>query len=378
MDRPTKVTRQGIPVNLPAPCELDAWSAVVTYMLGKPSTVLSVNLCDDEHKAHGMTYSVELLIECDGEVRQGYLKTPQEDLYGESLTADIAREVAWRLEGYPWFPGHVRCAAAGRFTENGWVTIEPMSEELWIFEWKQTGFRYADRLLKLPMIGADRACAEARHLCAAMVACHRVMPGNATALYRRALRDALITPIHRLIDSMEAVNVGRRSLRAEVEYACARWRIQLSDHYARLRYVHHDFHPWNVFFEPDAAVVRTIGARLPGFGDPYDDLAAFIVNYLWIGHARSGKVDGPYLAAFDAFRHTFRELSDVGDDAALLNPFLAKRLLVLLNPTYYPTMPPMTGTWLESILRRCLRDELDLLYGDVHRDFAPDLTGVQS
>ncbi len=356
--------------------DLAAWSRAVSNLLDTPAVVLSVTGDPAGDKAHGMTQSVELTVQSHGRVRRAYLKTPREDLYGETLAADALREAAWRVEGYDWFPGHARCAAVGRSAAGSLVRLEPLTDTPWLLEWAEPGIRYADRLDDLEALGADRAAAEAHRLCSAMVALHRPVAGDQTVLYRRALRDALIVPVQRLVDSADSFWATRRDLRVDVEHACAQWRLLLTDRGDRLRYVHHDFHPWNVFIGPCDREVRTIGARLPGVGDPNDDFAAFTVNYLWFSHASNGRVSGAYRAGLESFRRTFRELG--GDDGgpALMAPFLAKRLLVLLNPTYYPAMPPATGAWLEDLLRRCLRDEIDLVRGDVDLDFVREPTGV--
>ncbi|MBO3747351.1 hypothetical protein J5X84_14840 [Streptosporangiaceae bacterium NEAU-GS5] len=357
--------------------DLPAWSGAVSALLGRQVTVRAADLDadldagrrTDGGKAHGMTRSVRLVVDDGGRVRRAFLKTPCEGLYGEALAADAVRELAWRLEGYPWFAGHARCAAVGRMTPDGLVRVDQALEQAtdppWVLEWAEPGTPYARRLSGLATIGPAAAAAEARLICVAMVALHRPVQGNASALYRRAVRDALIGPAHRLIDSADAFWSGRIGLRLEVERACARWRVLLADRHDRLRYVHHDFHPWNVLYLPETGDVRLIGARLPGVGDPYDDVAAFAVNYLWFGHARSGRVEGAYAAGFAAFRRTYLELTEgAATEPELMSPFLAKRLLVLLNPAYYPDMPEATAAWLEDLLRRCLDDGVDLLRGE--------------
>ncbi|WP_144122623.1 hypothetical protein [Catellatospora sichuanensis] len=344
--------------------DLQAWSRAVSALLGRPAKVTAVLAQPGDGKAHGMTHSVELQVECDGQVRTAFLKTPREDLYAEGLDADAIREVAWRLEGYPWFSGHVRCAGAGRFTADGMQPLTADDGPPWVLEWAQPGIRYADRLAVLDTLGAGQAAADGRTLALAMIALHRPVPDGGPALHRRAIRDALIVPVHRLIDTADALWAAEPGLRAEVEHACARWRLLLAGRHDRLRYVHHDFHPWNVFLAPSGQV-HLIGARLPGVGDPYDDLAAFAVNYLWFGHARHGRFDGAYRAGFEAMRETFATQGLVEPEPALMSPFLAKRLLVLLNPTYYPDLPAATAAWLRELLRRCLTDDIDLLHGDI-------------
>lgn len=344
----------------------EAWSATISGLLGRQAVVLSAHADRDGNKAHGMTHSVTLTIECDGQTRRAFLKTPQEDLYGETLHADMSREVEWRIEGYPRLPGHVRCIASGRTTAGGLVPV-PLGGRPWTLEWEVPGTRYADRLAELDRIGVRTACAEARQLCTAMVAMHQPMTnyGDAMAWYRRSLRDALINPIHRLLDAADSFWTTRSTLRDAVEHRCADWRVAMAGLHHRLRQVHLDFHPWNVFYDEETGEVRTIGARLPGAGDPYDDFVAFAVNYLWFAHRGHGRVGGVYAAAFQSFRETYLELTEDRADPALLAPFLAKRLLVLLNPVYYPTTPAGTTAWLERLLWRCVTDGVDLLHGNV-------------
>lgn len=358
--------------------DLEAWSRALSRLLGEPVVVTSVATAGEEKtKAHGMTDTVQLTVRCGGHTRVAFLKTPREDMYGETLRADMARELEWRVEGYPWFTDHVRCAATGRLTVDG-LTPAPSAGQPVMLEWAVPGARYADRLADPDRIGADRVALEARHICAAMVRMHRPVDGDAPSLYRRATRDSLINPIHRLLDSADSFWRGRSSLRAAVEDACGHWRLRLAQRHDRLRHVHHDFHPWNVFYDTASHGVRYIGARLPGVGDPYDDVAAFAVNYLWLSHIRHGEVAGSYRAGFESFRRAYLDLTGDEADPATMTPFLAKRLLVLLHPVYYPAMPPGTVAWLAELLRLCLSDQVDLLRGAADREFRRHPAGTAS
>jgi hypothetical protein len=312
--------------------------------------VRHVNLSEhDPVKAHGITHSLRIeAVSGDGPCTL-FLKAPDEALYAETLPADRAREVFWRPSGYDSIPGHARAIAASPDDQGLLRTDLRPGAPLILVEEGLQGTRYADRMTGLradtPEAGIRRDSAA---LAAHLAAIHAVAPpGDQRALYARFLRDGLVIPSLRLIDGAQRFGAAATSRRAAVEHALIAWRITLDTGPHRLTRIHLDYHPWNLFLAGNQ--IRVIGARLPGYGDPADDLACLLVN-----HAIFGAIGPPDVRwAHDLARRSLvsHYIRLTGDDriAERLAPFFLKRLLVFLSPHHYPDIDAGHGAWIWTL-----------------------------
>lgn len=338
------------------------WTDSLGRILGRPVQVRAVQPDHgDGLKRHGMTRSVRLVVADPGGATSTYfVKVPDEELYGETLRCDRARELVWRLEGYPAIPGHVVCRHSARITPYGLAPLDPVQSApagaTWcVLEPAVSGVLLADRLADLdPAVGGR----DAELLAGFLARLHQPVPDDGRR-YRRSLRDTLMNATFRLLDSSMAYWDRLPAERERIEHHLARWRIRLSGRVDRLRRTHNDFHPWNIFLDGDR--VRVVGARLPGMGDPADDLAALLVNYLWFSLRRCHRFTGCYLAAYREVWRGYQELTGDAECAAVFPPFLAKRLLVILNPVYYPDQPEPLVRALTALTLAVLAEDLDAL-----------------
>lgn len=343
--------------------DTDAWSVAVSRLLRRSVRVIDVEQMGRQGaKHHGMTDSLKILFESpDHKAEAIFLKIPNETVYGETLRADAAHEVCWRLDGYSAIARHARCVCAVRIESDGSLEPEHLAGPAWgIVEEEISGQPYHERLQQMSADpDPEQATREARLICNHMVSLHGRIDGEASVLYSRAIRDNLMNAVFRLIDGAPSLWNSFPELRERVEHGFLNWRLALSTRHGRLRRIHSDYHPWNVFLLNDR--VNVIGARAPGFGDPADDLACFLVNYVWFSMRRSGALTEPYLAAFIAFRDRYFELTQDQEAAAVFAPFAAKRLLVFLNPVYYPDTTPAEVHSLLSLLVSTLEDRMNVL-----------------
>lgn len=342
--------------------DLGEWSRSLSAVLGVGVQVRGIDEPRPTNaKAHGMTDTLAVsAVLADGSPARLYLKTPDESLYAETLVSDRLREVAWRLEGYPNIPGHVTCAATAWIAPDG--TLRPVELSLdgcCLVEWEAPGRPYHERLADLDAEPAESCRAAVDALCDYLVGLHRPVPGEQRRLYDRMLRDTLMNAVFRLIDGASDYWDGRPVERREIERRFVEWRAALSRRSNRLRRTHNDFHPWNILF--DGGRITVIGARVPGMGDPAEDLAALLVNYLWFGLRRRGGLGGAYRDAFVRLWSRYRRLTGDDECETVFAPFFAKRLLVLINPVYYPDQPSALVNALTALAVAVLRGEINAL-----------------
>ncbi|MEU2424170.1 hypothetical protein ABZ619_24635 [Streptomyces sp. NPDC007851] len=305
-------------------------------------------------KKHGMTRSVRVeVVRPDGDSAAFFLKAPHEALYGETLRSDRARELVWRMEGYPRIPGHVKAHAVSVEGDRLVRVDRPVSN--WcLMEPEMPGDLLADRLADL---GSGLFAKDPAVMAAYLAELHVPVEDDGT-LYRRSIRDTLSNATFRLIDSSTEHWGQRPAVHRELEHLLTDWRIRLPGN-GRLHRTHHDFHPWNIFLEGDNLTVT--GARLPGVGDVSDDLAALLVNYIWFSLRTHRAFEGAYRQAYHDTVQTYLRLSGNTFARASYPPFLAKRLLVLINPAYYPRQPGWIVDALLDLTMAVLREEMDAL-----------------
>jgi hypothetical protein len=343
----------------PLGTDLAGWSAAFSAVLGRPVEVCRVEPdAGRAGKAHGMTRTVRVSVrQPDGGSGRYYLKVVDESLYGEALPEDRIREVVWRVRGYQGIPHHAGHAALAAIGPDGRLVPAALGRgDYCLVEPELPGRSYVD-VLAAADPGALPDSAEL--LADYLVELHVPVAGETRAMYLRAVRDTLMNAAFRLIDGAPAYWDGQPERRRRVERRLADWRVRLAGHHQRLRRTHNDFHPWNILL--DGRQVRVLGARSPGVGDPADDLAALAVNYLLFSYRRLGDFGGVHQAAFERFWNRYRERSGDGRCADVFAPFLAKRLLVLLNPVYYPDHPRWLVEQLGRLLDLTLDEEVDVL-----------------
>jgi len=101
----------------------------------------------------------------------------------------------------------------------------------------------------------------------------------------------------------------------------------------RLCETHADYHPGNLWFDNEKF---TILDRARGrYGEPADDITAFIVNPILYAVITSKKFTGPFKEIFDIFwNNYFRQTKD-REMRKVIAPYLAFRVAVVTNPLFY-------------------------------------------
>jgi aminoglycoside phosphotransferase (APT) family kinase protein len=230
---------------------------------------------------------------------------------------------------------------------------------VYVVEEALTGELYADRLARYAAMRIAEIDSDVHSIVTYLAQLHEPVPNASPSAYRRMLRQTLYASSVRIMDAGDSYWSDRRPLQRSIEEAIARWRVRLVDAHHRVRRTHNDFHPWNIFLS--GTDVRCIGARPPGYGDPAMDLASLMLNYVWFSYLLFDAFEEPFLCAFKNTWRTYVELTGDSECASVFAPFLARGLLILLNPQWYPNVRASTSRKLETLLCAVLLDEVDVL-----------------
>lgn len=113
------------------------------------------------------------------------------------------------------------------------------------------------------------------------------------------------------------------------------WWTKLKFMSHRLCQIHGDFYPGNVRFYADKKFQLLDRGRGP-WGEPADDLTAYLINYLVYGLQMTGKWEGPFKKMFDLFLENYLKKTKDRDILKVMAPFFAFRGIVVVHPIFYP------------------------------------------
>lgn len=307
------------------------------------STVVSITrLGTDPLKATG--YGVPMRIRTrdrDGRERDFVLHTASPNDYGHDRRADRAAEMLLAFDTYHLVGQHVAAHDVGAIMEDGSLRSLRQAGELYLLTEFAEGQVYAEHLRRLA--GAARLDSRDRARCVALaryLARLHQTRADRPAVYVRSIRDLVGDGegIYGIVDGYPADCEAAPPARlAEIERRCARWRWRLRGQEHRLARKHGDFHPFNIVFGDDDQL-RLLDASRGCWGDPADDVTCLAINYPFFALADESSWQHTLGPLWQLFWSTY--LAETGDDEllAVAPPFLAWRVLVLANPTWYPSL----------------------------------------
>ena len=155
-------------------------------------------------------------------------------------------------------------------------------------------------------------------------------------LYRRKIRDtigsggSLIGLLDMHPDS--AFEQFEKKWMSIVSKSIRFWR-RSRDMHNRLCEIHADYHPGNLWFEDQKL---TILDRSRGrFGEPADDITAFIINPIMYSLITNGNFEGPFKEIFDIFWNNYFKKTNDKEMRKIMAPYIAFRVAVVTNPIFY-------------------------------------------
>jgi hypothetical protein len=302
----------------------------------------------------GFGYGTPLRIDCavGGAPRRFVLARQRaQPGYGHDYPSDRAQAVLWNHDAYNTLPRHVASRDVGFLLASGaLVSVTGWRDAFDLVDFVE-GTEYRRDLERIAAEGVlapgdiDRVDALAAYL-AGIHGERR----DAPQLYHRRIRE-LVGHGECIMGVLDGYPHPFPLLPPgdceAIERAAVGWRWRLRDRVHRLATVHGDFHPWNILFRTGTDF--TLLDRSRGeWGEPADDVAALVVNYLFFALVAERRFHGPLRVCFERFFE--RYLAGTGDSEILevLPPFLLFRGLVLASPKWYPTLD-------EGIRRALLR-----------------------
>ncbi|MDQ7030949.1 MAG: phosphotransferase [Ardenticatenia bacterium] len=271
-------------------------------------------------------------------VKQVVLNTMLPNHFGHEYRADRAASLLLAYDTYNHLPAHARALDVGVVEADGHLTSLGHGDEFFLLTEFVDGTPYADDLVRLRETGhlTDVDVRRAQALAEYLAHIHAVKRHDPD-LYHRRLRDLVGggEGIMGLIDSYPSdFPLAPPQWLAWVESRCVEWRWRLREKEHRLAQVHGDYHPYNVLFTRGTEFRLLDRSRGP-WGEPADDVAALVINYLFFSLQRCGRLAFPFDHLWDTFWTTY--LARTGDEELLsvIAPFLAWRGLVVASPLWY-------------------------------------------
>jgi aminoglycoside phosphotransferase (APT) family kinase protein len=265
---------------------------------------------------------------------------------GHDYPSDRAALFLLALDSYNRLPGHIRAMDVLSVSADGSVRGIGGGREYYLLMEKAEGTSYfADLKSMAARNSLNRTDKKKIAMMTDYLAeIHSVRNTDAAAsrhLYRRKIRDTIGHGecLMGVFDTYPAKTLSAPRM-AEIEKKCIDWRVRLRNRHRRLRQIHGDFHPGNIWFRgkgPNLDFILLDRSRGP-WGDPADDLTALCINYIFFSVMKRGVVKG---ACLDALRLFCRQYVEKTGDKEILEvsaPFFAFRGAVVANPVFYPEL----------------------------------------
>ena len=307
----------------------------------------------ETEKGLGYGRPIRVCLEAGGRGHDVVLHTARADAYGHDRRADRAAEMLLAFDTFGTIPCHVRALDVGAVGDDGTLVSLRGTGEAWLLTEWAPGTLYAEDLRRIAATGATPADRGRVEALARYLAVLHATPAPAPPLaYARAIRDLVGSGegIAGIADGYPDDTPGAPRPRLDtIERACLEWRLRLRGRADRLRRVHGDFHPFNILFDGDRLVL--LDTSRGSAGDPADDVAALVINFLFFGLEHRER----WAEGLGALWRRFFEVYPVDEGLlSALPPFLAWRGLVVASPRWYPHLSAVDRDRILSFVERGL------------------------
>jgi hypothetical protein len=156
------------------------------------------------------------------------------------------------------------------------------------------------------------------------------------SLYKRHTRDIVGSVfLMDVIDTYpEEINFITKAQLNDFVSAIYTKRESLKSDFNRIRKIHGDFHPGNIRFDTKNKL-SILDASRAIWGEPADDVASILINYIWYSFKLHGEVDGFYKYLISEFWNSYCENTSDREIINHLPLFIAIRSIVLNHPIFF-------------------------------------------
>jgi aminoglycoside phosphotransferase (APT) family kinase protein len=311
--------------------------AYLSSIFGSEITIKNIEKLGEGFHAFG--FSIDT-VNKNGEEKRYILKTLHDQGFGHEYPADRANVIIRALMDHNLLPNHVKVIDAGSVQKDGSLLSFGQPEEFFIIMEEAKGKEYwtdLDRIRdngKLTKEDEDRIKLIADYL--ASIHSIKYKGNNSKYLYKRVVRDFVghgeltMGVIDTFPDELEFVS--RREL-VEIVKKMVEWWDKIKDRSERLRIIHGDFYPGNIWFNDEKLVV--LDRSRFRYGDPADDTTCLTMNFINYSVMAFGEYKDPFKQLLESF---FEEYFKKREDPGMfeVSPlFLGFRALVCIHPVFY-------------------------------------------
>lgn len=324
---------------------------------------------DTSFKAQG--YGEPLLIrarDSQGIPQAFVFHTVKSDRFGHDRRSDRAQQMLLGFDTFRYIPRHAAALDVGaiRKDDSGLISLAEGGEFYLITRYAE-GHVYAEELREVArrrgLTETDRG--RARELAEYLAALHQraVEVPSPKIAYERALRDVVGSGegIFGIIDSYPTEDRALESRLRSIEQRAVRIRADLRPRADRLRWIHGDFHPFNLLFDGERGLTLLDASR-GCLGDPADDVICLAINYVFFALDHPGAWAGGFRDLWQEFWSTYMTRRSDPELLSSAPLYWAWRGLVLANPVWYSKLSPDARERLIASIDRALdapRFELD-------------------
>ncbi|MDY6880791.1 MAG: phosphotransferase [Desulfatiglans sp.] len=286
---------------------------------------------------HGIAYLIKLRTAF--EEKRLIMKTLFPSGFGHDHYSDRAQVLLLANANYNRMEKHIRAIDVVGETPDRFISLKE-AREFYIFMSEAKGTSYFKDLTMILKRGrlteVDRKRAQMLGHFLAQIHAEAYQGENAKSLYRRRIRDLIGHGecIMGLIDTYDPVEFTTDSELVEYAGKCLKWWGRIRDKNERLCRVHGDYHPGNIWFEGDEFTLldRSRGS----WGEAADDVSCLGINYIHYSLKETGTFRGSFADLFREFIKSYMENSKDRGIFRVIQPFFAFRILVIVNPKFYP------------------------------------------